>query len=338
MKQKFTFLRFFAVLFALLLLGSVGVMAFAGQPPETTMVKWWLDGAMLENSDGDIYTHYELPTGVFVSFENVYIYGRTIDVEAEFGTVHSLVESYERAGDLVTLDGARGEKLLFVNEAGKTAVNDFLAGEIGRFSVWTDSSFSLSTTAADEELFTRLDAALADRVDVSSFDVTVLGTAQRYDLVYSDATGSLHRTHGAIYLFDGSLYYVNYDALDNSYFDADGNFSYRRGTVDAHLLSGELHDLALATFAKLEEISPEYTYEEFEVLPEGSADGLIFGNFGVVAFWIVFSVLGYLVPALCLGASAFMLVRRGKRRWIITASIASVWMILALASMLVILI
>ena len=94
--------------------------------------------------------------------------------------------------------------------------------------------------------------------------VASLARALTYELKVYDLADGLMHTHGGFYAGDGKLYYINYDALDNSYFDADGNFSYRSGNVPCAVVEGELADRVLDATNYVEGSEIKFTMEEGE--------------------------------------------------------------------------
>lgn len=152
-------------------------------------------------------------------------------------------------------------------------------------------------------------------------DVTQLRDLPCYKLVTYDPSLSLCKTIGAIYQLDEqTLAYVDYTLLDNTHFDAYGNFSYRSGSVTLSVLLNTAD-----TLAAIDSINPI----EFGIVYESDAD---YETVGLVIFWIFFIFLGYLLPlapllvGLLLPQSA---KRHRPKRWYALAVFAGLWLLAA---------
>ena len=124
-------------------------------------------------------------------------------------------------------------------------------------------------------------------------------------------------------MLDGAYYYVNYLTLGNQYFDADGNFSYRSGTVG--LIA--LNSAQSATVQGAVE-SQSYRYAEYEWEDDEWIDDDVSAGF----FWVMLVLFGFLmpIPFLVIGLVLPNSAKRGyPKYWYVLAVIAVVWMILA---------
>lgn len=133
--------------------------------------------------------------------------------------------------------------------------------------------------------------------------------------------------YGAIYVMDGSYYYLNYVNLGNQHFDAYGEFSYRSGEV--MLTKADTYRAAIES--NLLPLTEDYTYEY-------ESEAIFSDDISTPLFWIGFVLLGFIapIPFLILG---FVLSRAKKlgcpRYWRIISYIAIIW--LALAALLLLL-
>ena len=155
-----------------------------------------------------------------------------------------------------------------------------------------------------------------------------------------DGTESFCKKYGALYLIDEAWYYINYDTLENDKFDADGNFSYRRGTVELSKLSDELaKKIDIANDSK-DILYTVYTYEEDEFVEDFEHE-YFDESFGVALFWVVFSLVCLALPAF-IAVGAFIVARLDKlgrpKYWYIVSLIALVWIVSSVALMIIILI
>ncbi len=171
--------------------------------------------------------------------------------------------------------------------------------------------------------------------DVLNIEVTRLTKEHQYTLYSFDASKACRYIQGYIFNYAGYLYYVDYASLGNNNFDADGNLSFRSGTVNMVKLSGELSSAMYQAIDDLEYRYVDYTYEYTEIMFSGGNDS----EFSLGIFVFFYSILGFVIPAalavmgLCLAGSR----KLGRPRyWLILSGIAVVW-ILTAAGLLVIL-
>lgn len=92
--------------------------------------------------------------------------------------------------------------------------------------------------------YVNLDPVEAEKLDALTenpltVEVRALKSAGKMTVYYFNADDSLYYPHGAIYEYESKHYYINYDVLDNSYFDANGDFAYLRGSVTMFPLENE---------------------------------------------------------------------------------------------------
>ena len=151
----------------------------------------------------------------------------TIHASSEDPTV-LLVKGNSSPLFVYTLDGAPASLEAFVSGNSDTQ----------RIVNARDTGSYLDISSDEMKTFDSLAASV-------SIPVGSLVGALSYELKVYDLADGLMHVHGGFYAGDGKLYYVNYDALDNSYFDADGNFSYRSGNVPCAVVEGELAERVL---------------------------------------------------------------------------------------------
>ncbi len=154
------------------------------------------------------------------------------------------------------------------------------------------------------------------------------------ELRFHDQSGLLTTIKGAIYeMSDGSYGYVDYATLDNSHFDADGNFSYRRGEVTVYPLE-ELAGRVDSALSSSYTMKRSFTYEYYEYEDD---IGIIGGNdytreAAIASFWVIFVLVGYLLPIapLVIGlVFANSKKMSHAKRWYVVAGMAVLWMVLA---------
>lgn len=193
---------------------------------------------------------------------------------------------------------------VYAKEGGGEAAKSFIAGN----SAYTRLINADGEAARDigEVGREELDNLVAD----TPIDVERLLDRLVYEVKVFDATGTLSRTHGGIYELEGAYLYVNYDALDNSCFNADGSFSYRSGSVNVAQLDPSLDDLFDEEgFEHYNHFSLEY--EEGIYDEEGAERGRTFGLFVIS---LVIAVFAFGPCALALVFMIVDLARNGFKR------------------------
>ena len=198
----------------------------------------------------------------------------------------------------------------------------------GMFScfLWKDPSYGVAIS--DERLSYFYDPA---HIELSDVEVTELKGLDRYELVSFDPNLALVRTVGAVYRLDGERYgFVDYTLLDNTHFDASGNFSYRSGSVTLSVLKGDVYATLMETVDAMDDFDWEITYEND---PDMATAGL-------VIFWIFFVLVGYAMPLAPL-LVGLLLPQSAKchrpKRWYALAVFAGLWLLAATVILIILL-
>lgn len=161
---------------------------------------------------------------------------------------------------------------------------------------------------------------------VQSTDVRTLEKAGRYDIYAFDDTNTWGYPYGAIYVLSDGYYYLNYTKLGNEHFDADGNFSYRRGNVFLSRMSNEQATL-------IDEISEELEYISYEEIDKDDTQSEEPQAMSLAAFWIVYFFLGIILPIPLIFIGIF-LARSHKlgypKYWYVLSAIAGFWLLLGM--------
>ncbi len=155
--------------------------------------------------------------------------------------------------------------------------------------------------------------------------VTTLASVPRIEVLMRDKSGSLSYVYATIYCMNGHYYFVDHTQLDNSYFDANGNFSYRTGTIDVVPLMGDAKTLVSNAEAALTDREIVHTYED-DTLHEPVAYPIV--------FWIFLVFFGFLIPMplLIVGLVLPHSSKRGyPKYWYRLAICAGVWLVLSIA-------
>ncbi len=217
---------------------------------------------------------------------------------------------------------------VYVTDKGRVSLDALQNGEAASYRIETPYGYSATLDAAFAK-------ELKNGTEKREFDVTTLRNALQFDVLGYDGTGAYACVYGAVYSVDGGYYYVHYMTLGNQHFDANGDFSYRSGTVEAIKLSDEQARTLLAAERNAEFRMVEYQYEYEDISDhEVNEDGAI------IMFVICMVILGFVVPLPLLIVSICM-ARSHKRRypkyWYILTAVSAAWMVMALILLIVLL-
>ena len=149
---------------------------------------------------------------------------------------------------------------------------------------------------------------------------------------------------------DGSYYYLCFKDLDNSYFDADGYFSYRSGSVQVYKLDDKSRLSIDESIANMTTKEHKKIYEDSVI--NGHYD--IYGNpidhtddynissnriGAVILFFVITFVLGIIVPVvlLILGLVLANSQKSGKGKcWYALVASAALWILSTLLFLLLV--
>ena len=288
------------------------------------------DESMVWNEDREYY-RYDLPIGYKVDFRPSYYF------EGDWEAIIYNVESYARDGEIIALYSSyASEEYYYATDVGKASIDALIAGNYESLKLYYE--YCTSDIGIDTlELLGDLDISGAPGREI---DVSELRYLERYDVRAYDSTGCVYYVHGALYEYEGATWYVNYDKLSNNHFDANGNFSYRNGTVtmypiyESTVLGRKIEDAK----GNLTEIDDSFIYEEddlasddeqVEIDPELSAK---------IWFWAVYVIVAFALPAwpLAVGFVNSCSPKHGRDKWWRMVSLGSlIWIIFGIAIMLI---
>ena len=282
-------------------------------------------GTELENkSEGIKYQLYN--TGINVDAEpfTTYVYADTVNYNDSY--YETAVYQNPDYKDAVWVNGYYGYDI-FVTAQGKRDLEAFLAGDVGSFWL-TDQD--IYRTKMNSETVAELDEALHNGVNTQTFEVKNLSPAGKievYEILAMDKNKTFTYVYGAIYKLDVNEYwYVNYYELGNEYFNSDGQFSYRRGSVTMTRI--EDSESVNSMIADTRYLYTDYVYENDGNTVE-ETDGI--GHW--VMLWIIY-VLCFILPPIPLIIVGFILPfikKLGKPGyWFIFMAFALLWLIAAL--------
>lgn len=302
---------------AVLLLGlfSVGVSASDGD-----LVTWSFDlySKTMTRSDGKTFYQYDYNGQFDIDPISVYRYKTPCDL--------GYVSAASPFSEVIWIEGNNGYIHIYATDTGYSEIQRYLNGN-GTVCKLRDTSGTYAAKI-DTDTVELLNASgkdvLASTVTV---DVREIENAQRYELYVCDASETFSYLNGVIYAdSNGSLYYLNYLTLGNQHFDADGNFSYRQGTVELVVLDKSTAATVAISIDNMEEEETQYTVE---------GDGA-FGSDEENSFLGFCIFVGILlpVPFLVIGLTLPTSKKRGyPKYWYILAAIAAAWILLSVILM-----
>ena len=295
----------FLVCLTIAMLFSLASIYVSADNSEKKSIEWTMDEkATYLDGSGKRYERY-YANGAFYGdarfsyyFKNGVMYdGRNCDVYGDSADPH-----------IVSVKTESGYSTIFVDAEGKAILDNFLNG---KDCIYYLESFGSEYTIIDASFVSMLDVAINNYNNTRTVDVTTLNAAEIYEITAHDRLEMKAYQHGAVYYMpDGVKLYINFRNLDNSYFDSDGYFSYRRGTVTALVLDDEL---TAKVNEKLESMQPKPTKSKYEQYEEYEMNGndYLNRNRSSVPFWIFFSITGFVLPipflviGLCKGLSKY---------------------------------
>ena len=317
MKLKTT-KRIFCLLSCLLVCALLSCTAFAGE------AAWSLSYDEETLTYGEItFTLYEPYFPLRVVGDVVYCYNYVLN---DYRSVDTNAEHDPTYADIFDV--------IYTTERGREALDRLMEGEADSYMLTSkyDASAPIS-----RELVNYVFLAGTNGRETRTFDVEDLEDALYYTLLGVDEYGYYGCAYGAVYLVEGHLYYVHYMDLGNQCFDAYGNFSYRRGTVEAVRLTKDQR-------LSLKNTEGEMIYRPLEYVTMEHSGGI--GIQGTVdsssrsAFTTGMVVFGFLIPAplLMVGLIFPRSAKRGYAKyWYVLAGIAALWMLLSVLLMVIVL-
>ena len=314
MKKNFKIKALSLVLFAVLLfsLFTVGAYAEEGEAYSWDMTT---DEGTVWNEDREYY-RYDVPLGYTVDFNPEYLFAGEIEYDRWFSYS---ISSYARDGEMIALyDVDIYEYRYYVTELGRASIEALVAGEYTLARIYSGGEAAV----LDKDVLDGLD----DLNSGIELDVSELEWLNGYEIRTYDSTDSVYYVYGALYEYEGKMFYLNYDRLSNEYFDSEGNFSYRRGKVTIYEVNGtDMYDAVLDAESNLDAFYKGIMYEDDSSFIGGSGlnvDGKIVS---LIIFWFIFVAIGILLPVwpLIKGIKNSRSDKHARKRYWLFASLAS---------------
>ena len=309
---------------------------------EPQFVDWSLSksGDSLTDGTRTLFPLGVLPLSVYHDPDTVYCSADTVSIPIGFimdirGTTEvdedeeyeSCVYAHSEKSDLVWIE-VDNTVIYYATKDKADNIKKYLKAEGADFRLQKGNQIA----PVDQNTFySLLQSTYASTADRRTVNVTALASVPRIELLMRDKTGTLSCVYATIYDVDGTYYFVNHILLDNSYFDADGNFSYRQGTVTAVALDRTTQVLVTDVEATMTTRTYDYRFEDESLAPLG---------YEPVMFWVLLVLLGFLAPLvlLIIGLALPHSSKRGyPTYWYKLAIGSGVWIALSIAITVIIL-
>ncbi len=317
-----------ALLIAMLLVCSLSVCVHAEEAGAPEIYEWeaTTDGSVIWNDDREYYL-YELPFGYNVDFPQIYYFDGEVDINGD----ECGITSYARDGEIIQVEYDYifdYYSMYYVTDTGRASIKAFVNGDYASARLYNYgevADLDRSTLAELDSLNTGAEVQVTDLVDLNHYEIRTY-----------DSADSVYYVYGALYEYEGGMWYLNYDKLSNDHFDADGNFSYRRGSVTMYKVDGapvystilEAEDSFYYFYGK-----SEYEADHFD---DFDVNGVALAKVG---FWAVFVLIGLALPTWSL-VKGIVNSRSAKhangKHWLIISLASAVWIILAVVIALII--
>ncbi|MBE6605398.1 MAG: hypothetical protein E7639_06850 [Ruminococcaceae bacterium] len=271
---------------------------------------------------GDItYKPFRSYAPLMIMPEEMYVYSQHINIE-DLGYRDALIMRNLYNRDIIIFEGDDGIRL-YVTPRGEAIMNRYLSLDFPAFTTYEYPQ----RADVPLELVLFLDGN-QDGQQLQSVEVSTLQDLEQHIIYGMDETGTFGHEHGAVYVINGEYWYINYDALDNTYFDSNGYFSYRSGTVTMKKVDKTAFDAVLDA---REKFHIQYTYQSDEI-KETNEDG-------ARVIFALLSILFLILPVAALTVALVLYLREPRprrRRYLITTLLAGAWLLLFLILLIII--
>ncbi len=315
MKKRFlTCLLALAVMLCLL----VPVLSISASAAENEEPYEWLlskDRSSIIRSDGKLYEYISLGDDFY------------FDVNAEYEFINDVrlgdIYSYAPDGDVIWIEDDY-ELYVYATEKGYEQIKAFAEGKYESYLIELGDG-TYRSAQIDKAAIESMNALGVSTVaEVKEVDVDILEDCTYHSIIARDANEILSKVTGLVFEFGDGYYYVNFAALDNSYFDAYGNFSFRSGSVPLVRLSGMEEATVIGA---IENAEYRYIRTEYEI-DRAAAES---------AFWVMFVLAGFIIPipVLFMGMYLANSAKRGAPKyWYSLSILAAAWLVLCIVLML----
>ena len=304
MKKYLSFL--FTIVFLVLLLGSI--ICFANEPI-------WIisDDAQTLKNGQTVFTLYEKSPEIdFLPENEIKLYKITNETDEDLYKYEYVAQISEDIAYMYNTGD------VFVTEEGRRQFDNFIKGEYSYYLYHLENSSVVDFEFQKFGMF-------IDEKNMTEIDVTTLWNDDIFYVRGYDKTGCFAHKCGAVYQLDDGYYYIHYDALDNTYFDACGEFSYRKGMVSAYKLTGKNEKFVSDAKYTSKVRTESYIYPEEKnfVNDEDSVKAL-------TTFILIPLIFGFIIPISPFVLSIVFAKSKkavNPRRWYLLTAFSTMWIL-----------
>ncbi|MGN0820062.1 MAG: hypothetical protein ACI4M6_06740 [Christensenellaceae bacterium] len=283
------------------------------------------------------YTFHYLPFGVRRSHYTSYRYAEYVTCMSSTGFEYYGLVSTQKYTDVICVEKNRSPVGYFSNEQGEAEVRAFFDGAKASYVLCN----GLYAPCSDEIGY-QIDEFYATRPTAETFELSFLYNCEKFDLLKCDSTYLFEKNYIKFFEIDGNIYALWLDELENGYFDAEGNLSYRQGSVGLYKVDGSSTLHATLSDVVYVPSTSEYEISISQGVNNDYADGFII--FCKCLVWFIYILLGIILP---IGVAIFAIVKLAnldksafkygdkKRCWVTIIIASSVLIALTLLVMLI---
>lgn len=300
-----SFVKIFSFVLCLALTLGSFTLLISAKEEKYTPIEWEMDDKVEYLMGGDKrYDRYYVRGAFYGDASSAFYFSDPVEYDGASCQVYG-DSAYPH---IVSVKANNGYSYVFVDGQGREILDSFVDRSD---CIYFLEVFDVEYTKITRDIVEDLDKEYNRNTKLKRVDVAELGEADILEITVHDRTESKASQHGAVYIMpDGSYYYVCFEKLDNSYFDADGYFSYRSGSVG-------VYELDARTRADIESAREDMIPRERKIIYEsrvisGYCD--IDGNpvddkdlddpeeraVAIVMFYVVTILVGIVLPALLL--------------------------------------
>ena len=320
--------QLYALLLCLSLLFSLALPAFASEAETESeeQVEWVVSDDQLTLTDGDtVYTRYKLYTFDLFRPHDFYEYPKRIETDNPYVDLIGQPAHVIEGKVIINRDVAvvfdyfsdMADFRVYVTAEGAAALDQFVQGNYAAYELAESRFYS---APVDTDLMVSLQSKTSDTI----VEVAELGNLSYYDVYGYDSTMTFVHVIGVVFDNDGQYLYVDYEWLDNTHFDADGNLSFRSGSVPVYTLSAAESEQIAAATEQMQHYSVNLIEDEVEPLD---------ATLSMIFFLLLASPLLYLLPIglMVLGIVLSLSKKVSNRaRWKLVILLAAIWLGLAI--------
>ena len=319
-------LSIFLLCISLMLSLSLPVLASDAETEAEEEITWVVSDDQLTLTGGDtVYERYELYTFDRFRPHDFYEYTGRIETDSSYVDIIGQPAHVIEGKVIINRDVAvifdyfsdMADFRVYVTAEGAAALDQFVQGNYAAYEL-AESRFYSAPVDAD------LMVSLQSRTSDTIVEVAELGNLSYYDVYGYDSTMTFVHVIGVVFDNDGQYLYVDYEWLDNTHFDADGNLSFRSGSVPVYTLSAAESEQIAAATEQMQHYSVNLIEDEVEPLD---------ATIAMVFFLLLASPLLYLLP---IGLMVLGIVLNhskkvsNRARWKLVILLAAIWLGLAI--------